>query len=110
MECERCGKLLSGKQERWCSQRCSRLGLKALYKERNREKLRKYSKEYRKRIKIKRRKFGLISLDNECYFCLRTENLVYHHIIYEPEIMIRLCSSCHGKLHKIINLEKRNIK
>ena len=47
--CERCGNLLIGKHERWCSLRCSRLGLKALYKKRNKDKIQAYARERRKR-------------------------------------------------------------
>ena len=48
MKCERCGKTLVGKQERWCSPKCSKLGLKALYRKRNRKKVNAYNRKYRK--------------------------------------------------------------
>lgn len=46
--CERCEEELSGKQVRWCSQRCSVLGLKSAYRKRHREKLYAYKNEYRR--------------------------------------------------------------
>ena len=33
-----------------------------------------------------------------CYLCDRTAGLL-HHISYIPEIVILLCSECHGKAH-----------
>lgn len=46
--CERCEEELSGKQTRWCSVRCSKLGLKSLYKKRTAEHQRAYQRQYRK--------------------------------------------------------------
>lgn len=40
--------------------------------------------------------------DNKCYFC-NDENIMEHHISYTPEKTIKLCYSCHKKLHNIID-------
>jgi hypothetical protein len=34
-----------------------------------------------------------------CVICGSTENLVSHHISYEPEIIETLCKSCHREIH-----------
>jgi 5-methylcytosine-specific restriction endonuclease McrA len=49
MICKKCGNTLTGKQISFCSEKCSKLYLKAQYRKRNAEKIRKYNKEYRKR-------------------------------------------------------------
>jgi 5-methylcytosine-specific restriction endonuclease McrA len=46
--CERCGDPLSNNQSRWCSSRCSRLGLKSLYRKRNLEKIKAYNRVWRR--------------------------------------------------------------
>lgn len=46
--CERCSKELTGKQTRWCSQECSKLGLKSLYRKRHSKKLNEYKAAWRK--------------------------------------------------------------
>jgi hypothetical protein len=46
--CKRCGNELHGKQESYCSQRCSKLFLKGLYRRRNRTKLNTYNSSWRK--------------------------------------------------------------
>ena len=51
MFCKRCDKKLTGRQISYCSEHCSKLHLKSLYRKRNREKIKKYNREYRsKRI------------------------------------------------------------
>jgi hypothetical protein len=50
-----------------------------------------------------------------CYFCLKNNNLIEHHLSYNPEVLISLCQQCHSKLHFLIkdyhnnNLEKDKI-
>ena len=34
---------------------------------------------------------------NECNFCGSKENLLFHHVSYDPEIIQVLCKSCHIK-------------
>lgn len=41
-------------------------------------------------------------IKTECYFCLNKENLVGHHISYNPEHIITLCRSCHNKIHFVL--------
>ena len=37
---------------------------------------------------------------NECNHCGSTEQLLLHHISYDPEIFQVLCKSCHIRFHK----------
>ena len=45
--CKRCGSELRGKQISYCTQRCSKLHLKKLYKKRNRDKINDYNRRRR---------------------------------------------------------------
>jgi len=47
MFCKKCGQELTGKQISYCSQKCSKLHLKSLYRKRNLEKIREYNKKYK---------------------------------------------------------------
>lgn len=38
-------------------------------------------------------------MSKQCVICGSTENLVHHHISYNPEEIVFLCRSCHGKVH-----------
>lgn len=35
-----------------------------------------------------------------CFLCDRAAGLL-HHVSYEPEIVVLLCSECHGKVHSM---------
>ena len=35
-----------------------------------------------------------------CTLCEQEKPLVRHHISYEPEVIVMLCRSCHGKEHR----------
>jgi 5-methylcytosine-specific restriction endonuclease McrA len=86
----------------YCSATCSKLHLKSLYRQKHREKLRAYNREYRKRrvygmpvAEWKRqprrrkdllrlqaiRKQLIVKLGNRCRMCGTTENLTINHII-----------------------------
>jgi len=39
-------------------------------------------------------------LATKCKKCGSTENLIQHHVSYEPEIKDALCQSCHNKLQR----------
>lgn len=45
--CKRCSKVLTGKQVSYCSFKCSKLHLKSLYRARNRDKIKKYNRQWR---------------------------------------------------------------
>ena len=87
----------------------------------DKEKTRKYNKEYRIKNKDKWKKYnkkqkllGKTKVKNqaryikktiskECYFCKSKINLVRHHKDYnKPYDIIVLCKSCHSKVHFII--------
>lgn len=74
MECERCKKPLNGKQERWCCLRCSKLGLKSLYKKRNKDKINEYNRKY-KGSRIRGHSYGnktlkkFLERNKECAKC-----------------------------------------
>ena len=38
--------------------------------------------------------------NKKCELCLEKDGELDHHITYNPATIIRLCRSCHGKLHK----------
>jgi endogenous inhibitor of DNA gyrase (YacG/DUF329 family) len=116
LKCKRCGKELTGKQTSWCSQRCSRLGLKALYKKRNRDKINAYNRKYRKnKREITKKKKSIYRKNNKggyktfyfdenkkCYFCGSEKNLQKHHLDYDKNLVVYLCKDCHIKHHKLI--------
>jgi len=103
-KCERCGNKLTGKQERWCCQRCAKLGLKALYRKRHPEKTAEWRKKYNSKFGAE---LGYCVLKvGECYFCQKTEKLNDHHICYNPQVVVRICKRCHGKLHALLNKMK----
>lgn len=82
MICERCGEGLSGKQLRWCSQRCSKLGLKALYKKRTADKQLAYAREYRRAKNGGNRSLTWPAKYRgaECLKCGTTESLQACHV------------------------------
>lgn len=36
-----------------------------------------------------------------CYFCIDKAELGHHTNYNNPELVIRLCKSCHGKIHQL---------
>ena len=85
MECTKCSKELSGKQQRFCSSHCSKLYLKSQYRKRNREKIRAYKKDYKAKNKVfEIRRKGYKKwyvIGDKCRKCGTTENLTVNHII-----------------------------
>jgi len=117
--------MLSGKQLRWCSLRCSKLGLKSLYKKRKAKQIREYNKiaRLRKRIYItkKRRKNEYLKLSRyevikllgeKCVKCGINTNLTINHKI--PKVIGGndklsnievMCGPCNSKEYaKIVKL------
>jgi len=43
----------------------------------------------------------------ECERCGSTENLLNHHVSYEPEMIQILCTPCHGKVHSFGGVPRR---
>ena len=104
-KCIRCGSeipLLS-KSKKYCSLRCSILYLKKQYRERNRKKIQQYKYKWRKYEVGNKAEFW--GLSGHCNFCGSTNLLLWHHITYKPELVVRLCKGCHQKLHKILKLK-----
>ena len=104
--CKRCGNELKGQQLSYCSTRCSKLHLKKLYKQRNREKVLAYNRWYRSqglRPLDKKRKTKIINdRDNKCQRCFSTKELNVHHIIplrrggtHKKNNLLVLCFQCH---------------
>ena len=90
-KCERCLKIIRSKGIRWCSQRCSKLGLKALYKKRKRLFVNGYNRSYKGNMRtIAFKKSG-----GRCKTCTTTKNLTINHII--PKVV--------GGKNKIDNFE-----
>ena len=54
-----------------------------------------------RKIEYSKKKYRL-KHNNEfklCELCVKNKAEVRHHITYSPEIIIKLCRSCHGKVH-----------
>lgn len=85
MLCLRCNKKLSGKQEKYCSPKCSKLHLKSLYRKRNADKIRDYNREYKKLgIRGSPSTNGIIKIQlilyPQCAKCGTKENVQVAHI------------------------------
>jgi 5-methylcytosine-specific restriction endonuclease McrA len=103
--CKKCGKVLTGKQTSYCSEKCSKLFLKSLYRKRNKEKIREYNKKYKEQCKFKpiKNPGKIIIRDGlKCQNCETPINLEVHHI--KPlrvggsnvgHNLITLCKKCH---------------
>ncbi len=111
IRCERCDEPLDGKQARWCSNRCSKLGLKALYRKRNKDKLYEYKNTYRRANKDK----GILrplslptkKRDGWCLHCGTTKDLQGAHV--KPlwaggthDTIITLCRKHHHKFDQLL--------
>jgi hypothetical protein len=105
MKCKKCGNPLNGNQKSYCSRKCSKNHLKALYRKRNKEKVNAYNRQWNKSRRATKR--SKLFLSNQCYFCKDKEKLVDHHVSYDPEILVRLCDPCHKKLHRLLRLAKK---
>lgn len=86
MSCKRCERPLTGRQESYCSQVCSKLHLKVGYRKRHRADIREYNRAYRNNVRrepsIRGRvqKFRYLK-GKECRICGSTTNLTLNHII-----------------------------
>lgn len=107
MVCMRCGNKLSGKQLRWCSLRCSKLGLKSLYRKRNTARLNSYRNDWRRAKNGGNRPITHPAKKraSECFNCHALEDLQVAHI--KPiglggthKNIITLCRKCHHEFDK----------
>jgi 5-methylcytosine-specific restriction endonuclease McrA len=125
MKCKKCSKKLIGQQISYCSQLCSKLHLKQLYKKRNKEKVNAYNREWRRKRKYKilmhrfsngntvkkfRTKYLLNGnlnpnyiLDEKCKICGTTKDLTLNHIVPrmcggkdKPENLETMCMKCNN--------------
>jgi hypothetical protein len=50
-------------------------------------------------------------INGNCTICgLNVEDLLEHHINYKRDVKIKVCRSCHGRLHTLMNaLPRRNL-
>lgn len=91
MLCERCKKALAGNQRRWCSPKCIKLGLKALYRKRKREEINLYNRNYRRKLRSvggtiggrKKRQFKFTQFI--CLKCGSEDSVEQHHV--KPRIL-----------------------
>ena len=111
MECERCKSVLIGKQERWCSRYCSKLGLKSLYRKKHKDRLNKYQNNFRRKATrasgyywVYIRPKALERDKNQCTKCGRKKDIQVHHIKSRTDggrnslsNLITLCRKCHYK-------------
>jgi len=111
MKCKKCGDPLTGKQKRWCSPECSKLGLKAEYKKRNKAKVLAYNREYRSKgvrpIKRVRKQKTIKERGGICERCGTSKKLQVHHIkparvggTNELRNLLVLCDPCHKEWEK----------
>lgn len=58
-----------------------------------------------RRIEYSKKKFRSENLKsmNLCELCERKETELTHHITYDPPKTIKICRSCHGKIHRFGN-------
>lgn len=114
MNCKRCEKILCGKQTSYCSQYCSKLHLKSLYRKRKRLHISEYKKKVRKGIKfeyvwVKNPARGL-KINGKCRSCNSTEKLTINHVVplsigggQEITNLEILCVSCNSReYHKLV--------
>lgn len=80
--CDRCGKELTGKQTRFCSQYCSKLKLKSEWRKRNRDRLQAYARQYRKAKNGGNRSITQPAKyrDNACLYCGTSIDLQVAHV------------------------------
>lgn len=98
MKCKRCGKNLIGNRTVWCSDFCSKYGLKAEY---NKRFMAKNHDKWlaRKRVE-KALYYGKIFRPNHCEHCGAITVIQAHHADYsKPLDVIWVCESCHQKIH-----------
>ena len=114
MFCKRCGNKLTGKQISYCSLRCSKLHLKKLYKERNREKLNAYNRWYRKLGKRGHPSDNVYIFNFRekypiCEACKTDEDIQICHIRprwaggRNKDNLITLCRKCHKKFDSTLS-------
>ena len=96
MLCKKCGNTLTGKQERFCSPRCSKNYLKALYRRNHREEVNAYNRNWKKAHK-KGYKNALLATA-KCFFCGSSNQLEWLYSKYELKVSIPVCSSCKTKI------------
>lgn len=108
--CKVCGKriLSTYKGKKYCSEFCAKKYYKKVYYKRHKEKVLKYKREYEKRKAIGR--LQKVFDTGVCYFCGTSEELVFHHLEYKPEQkLVRMCASCHRKLHKLLRYRNSSV-
>lgn len=107
--CERCGNHLTGRQTRWCSRNCSKLGLKALWRKRTKENRNAYARQYRRAKNGGNRPltYSAKYRDTECLRCKDTEDLQACHV--KPlwaggnhKNIITLCRTCHSQFDNLL--------
>jgi len=72
------------------------------YVSKNRLKVNEYHKKHalRNKTKIKARNKARCFEKKKCAFCGSKNKLNRHHINYKKNLVVVLCSSCHGKQHR----------
>jgi len=93
MNCIKCGKLLKGKQTKFCCERCSKNYLKAQYRKRNRNSINKYNREWRRR-----QQYTELSLKSKvCFICGSNKELSWYRTKYGRIFILPICKSCLNK-------------
>ncbi len=115
MNCLKCSKeIVSRKSSKYCSLRCQRNYLKALYRRRYPEKAKEAQRRYlngNTRVQSKQRDAALKYFDYQCYRCSSKENLELNHVKplksngdNRARNLIVLCKKCHVDWHKCLDV------
>lgn len=123
IKCVRCNKILTGKQEQYCSKHCNTItwkkknpeSLKKInekYKTKHKLRLakhhREYMKKYMKKYNLKypnRNKTRIYVFRHKqrgsvCLLCGDIKNLQFHHTDYENNKGFTVCAGCHRAVHR----------
>ena len=109
LTCERCDTALNGKQTRWCSKYCSKLGLKSAWRKRKSEHVKAYNREWRRAKNGGTRPLSWPALkrDGVCLRCDGKYNLQVAHV--KPigaggnhKNLITLCGKCHYRFDNLL--------
>ena len=112
VNCIVCNKQLKGRQRKFCSVECDyNAPRKKKWRENNKEYYKKYSNSYKKKTKNKinarnMAERNIIIVSQLCEDCNINPATHRHHEDYtKPLEVVLLCTDCHRKRHKQLNLE-----
>ena len=100
---------LESKSKQYCDEFCARKNYKRAYFRKHREDVLSYNRKFRK-LKANGNLQKIFERE-ECYFCGSDHSLISHHTEYSPtQKLIRMCASCHRKLHRLLKYRNTSSK